>query len=427
MKLPNTPVSLAGHPCLPYLAAGLVFGGVATVNCATSSLSQVIALPGSMRAVAYSSIDTSASCSLYAGSDEGKVYELRAEMKPSLLAHCILPENKPVSRIASIGADGLVAVGDDEGGLHLFDFRSPSKNPIASVLEQADYISSIQKHQESSLVVASGDGTLCVYDLRMPPRPRIKLLAATPSFEDDLLSLTMFGAGLAVGGTLSGALHVYNMKLVEADEDEPDMARFVDRFYGHPESVSAILPYESQGIVLTGSSDGLIRVVEPKQKSFLGILPFLEAKNVVKTSRSSEMLIPRHALAPDEGIDEDEGSELVCGSLSAGEDSSMLWPVEDMVFVNGMSKGRLATIGHSSLVRFSDLSILDDSIDASEDDGAEHGSDASRIMREKDVTHGNGLLADNASNRQVDGPRSKRRKGKSDTSHADQVTFFAGL
>jgi hypothetical protein len=104
-----------------------------------------------------------------------------------------------------------------------------------------------------------------------------------------------------------------------------------------------------------------------------------------------------------------------------------LWPVEDMVFVNGMSKGRLATIGHSSLVRFSDLSILDDSIDASEDDGAEHGSDASRIMREKDVTHGNGLLADNASNRQVDGPRSKRRKGKSDTSHADQVTFFAGL
>jgi WD40 repeat protein len=207
MKLACTPVSLGAHPCLPHLAAGLVTGGVTVVNCTTSSVSQTIPFQGSMRAVAYGLNDMSASCPLFAGSDDGKLYHILTDSTSTASMHRVVPGAIPISRISSLGG-GLVAAGDDEGGIHLFDFRESSEAPATSLLEQADYISSIQIFKETSLAVASGDGTLAIYDLRMPPKAKIKLVAATPSYEDDLLSLTMFGAGLAVGGTLAGAVQV---------------------------------------------------------------------------------------------------------------------------------------------------------------------------------------------------------------------------
>jgi hypothetical protein len=415
-----------------------------------------------MRAVTYGLNDRSASCPLYAGSDDGKLYQLLTESTSTASMHRVVPGAIPVSCVSSLEGAGLIAAGDDEGGVHLFDFRESSEAPATSVLEQADYISSIHIFKESSLAVASGDGTLAVYDLRMPPKAKIKLVAATPSYEDDLLSLTMFGAGLAVGGTLAGAVHVYNMKLAEADEDEPDMGRFVDRFYGHPESVSAILPFESEGIVLTGSSDGLVRVVEPRKKLFLGVLPFVDLGSACSIYADG---LSRHQLdegeddtddddddnGDDDGDDdeeddteEDEDSENDGGS---GEEEKgvvpskisvnrlvrkkpILWPVEDMVFVNGMSNRRIASIGHSAFIRFCDLSILDESGESSADDRASDGRlpNHATASRGKQGRKESALLPDDARARMTDGGSFKRRrKSKPGTSQADQAAFFAGL
>jgi WD40 repeat protein len=431
MKLPTTALCLAAHSSLPHIAAGLVLGGVAEVIVGGDTPLRVTSLPDSIRAVAYAAYDASASSPLFAASNAGRLYQIAPESCLTPSTYLATREKTPLSAVASFELNVVVA-GDDEGGLHMFDTRLPTSEPVASVLEQGDYISSIQKLNDSSLVVASGDGALSVYDMRRPPHGRLKLVAATPTFDDDLLSLALLGSGeRAVGGTLSGALNVYNMSFADADENEPDMARFIDRFFGHPESVSAILAVEEHGVVLTGSSDGLVRVIDPSKKVFLGVLPYLlpaeddddddegviygsnsaiemaayaNGKGNVEGETSDVAQVDEDDISDDSDIsgvedgddddkhddsdpagdaaveiddndddgsvgDREEPSTLVQndGNSSTGS-KSIAWPIEAMAFVKGIPSSQIAVIGHSSRIRFCDASLLDESEGEAEDE-----------------------------------------------------------
>lgn len=431
MRLPNIALCIASHDTQPHFCAGLVEGGVALGSSSASTRPDVIHLNGSIRGVAYSRDDSISCATIYAAADNGNLYCLSPE-SGTLSSTFVLPStDAPLSALVSV-ASGVVAAGDDEGGLHLFDTRKPCANPVASILEQGDYISAIKAFGESGLAVSSGDGTLCMYDTRLVSRPRLKLIAATPSFEDDLLSLCIAKNGTrAVAGTLSGAMNVYNMQFVDADEDEPDMSRFVDRFYGHPESVSAVVAVEDPEIVLTGSSDGIVRVVDPVQKTFLGVLPYatkqetknrashlcLEPRtirdcsddaaqrtNVVKNrricrdhgneterKRGGDVGVRRgrdhrddtgepdgspesghNSKYSDSSNDQDNGEvpnvERDSASPTASDDD-MIWPIEGMTIINGEHRRVLALVGHNQYVRFCDCSLLNDSSDEDDAEG----------------------------------------------------------
>jgi WD40 repeat protein len=407
MKLPTTALCLAAHSSLPHVAAGLVLGGVAVGLVGVDSPVRITPLPDSIRAIAYASYDTSASAPLFAASDTGRLYQLDPESIIAPATYFATPESAPLSAVASFEPHTVIA-GDDDGGLHLFDTRIPSSEPIASILEQGDYISAIRKISETLLAVASGDGSLGVYDIRRPPHARLKLVAATPTFDDDLLSLALLGNGeRAAGGTMSGAVNVYNLKLADADENEPDMSRYVDRFYGHPESVSAILSIDEHSVVLTGSSDGIIRVIDPIDKMLLGVLPYIEspadgeddenedcethtgdlsaaeiaAFSNVKTSciddeSEAELSQDDEDEEDDENGDDDQdkhGDDMSKDGKIVGS-RTIAWPVEGMAFVNGLSKSQIAVIGHGASIRFCDASLLDDDDDDDEDDDEATGS-----------------------------------------------------
>jgi WD40 repeat protein len=429
MKLPSTALSLASHAQAPLLAVGLVRGGAAVG--ARDSFA-VVALPGATRAVAFA---PGAPGAVYAASDAGHLSRVDAAAQKAVFSHAVAApadDGPSISALAALDAN-VVAAGDDNGGLRLFDVRVDAKAAVASVLEQGDYVSAIHRiggggdgdgaaAAPGRLAVASGDGSLCVYDMRLPPHAKLKLVAATPGFDDDLLSLAMVSGGTrAVGGTLSGAVNVYNMQLVDADEDEPDMGRFVERFFGHPDSVSAVVVYGEQDIVLTGSSDGLVRVIDPVRKAVAGVLPYLDRGAGEGASESEcdggvdegEDVESSDGDGDDDDDDDDDGggrggrddggAKDKAGTTGKGarvaRSKFVSWPVEGMAVVRGLPKPLIAVIGHRASVRFCDASLLDDG------DGDEEGDEDEAVES---------------------GARpAKRRKGKASAER--QTSFFADL
>lgn len=458
MKLPSAALSLAAHDASPLLAAGLVRGGVVL---GSRDHARPLALPGATRALAFASPAARAPA-LYAANDAAAL----AHIDPA--AHAVVAtydtarasgggggvggdDVAALSALAVVAGGAVVAAGDDDGGVRLLDVRAKGAVgvEVAAVLEQGDYVTAVTPlagGPDGRLAVASGDGSLCVYDARMPPRPRLRLLAAAPGFDDDLLSLTLVGGGVrAVGGCLSGAVNVYDMRFVDADEDEPDMARFVDRFYGHPESVSAVLAYGEDEVLLTGSSDGLVRVIDTTAKAVAGVLPFLPAEDGEESSDSEsadgkDVDNDEESIddaddhdndddidAEDDDDDDDDDKDVDKDTISARKPADkkqhvpaattaaavtparkhVSWPVEAMVIVRGGDTPLIAVIGHRACVRFCDASLLHDDGDDDADD------DAARVLPPPEVLR-----------------PSKRRKGKKGaavTTPAAAQSFFDGL
>lgn len=199
------------------------------------------------------------------------------------LAH----ESAP-SRILPI-SESLVATGDDDGVVRLWDPRSwpdegAESKPIRSYDHHSDWITDMlwcthldapKKKKEkdeaskrkrdaegerSRLVVTSGDGTLSVIDVQGGK----KGVEVSEDQEDELLSIAAIKGGKKlVVGTQLGVLSLW----------APDrgLLDHVDRFPGHPSSVDAICTLDHD-TVLTGSSDGLIRVVQLFPHKLLGVV-----------------------------------------------------------------------------------------------------------------------------------------------------------
>ena len=215
---------------------------------------------------------------------------------------------------------GLLVSGDDIGGVKLWDCREGRKKAVASIQKHEDFISDLLVH-EGMLFGASGDNTLSTYDLK-----HRKLVARTMDQEDELLSLSVLKHGKkVVAGTQSGVLLVYSWG---------EWMNCTDRFVGHPETVEALVKVDEETL-LTGSSDGLIRLCSVLPNKLLGVM----------------------------------------GSHDE-------FPVERMKM--GWDRRVLASIAHDSVVRFWDMSILEDDEDDEEED--EEGREEDE--KEKEVGEG---------------------------------------
>jgi WD40 repeat protein len=193
-----------------------------------------------------------------------------------------LPENSPAGR--------LLVTGDDEGVVRLWDERMCGSNggssasaaassapvdttPKGCVLSwsnQKDYISGFDAHKDgTTLLASSADCTLGVYDVRKSavnnsakpnkaPVPRL-----SDDQEDELLSICTIKHGRkVVCGSDQGVLSVWSWGT---------WGDVSDRFPGHPNSIDALLKID-EDTLLTGSGDGLIRIVQIQPDKLLGVL-----------------------------------------------------------------------------------------------------------------------------------------------------------
>ncbi|WFC98619.1 hypothetical protein MYAM1_001349 [Malassezia yamatoensis] len=190
------------------------------------------------------------------------------------------------SRILSIDSN-LIATGDDDGMIRVWDMANAkeSAHAIQTYDHHTDWITDMlwcdnldaprqnsketQKRKRdakqeqvarSRLVCTSGDGTLSVINIRAKKNG----VEVSEDQEDELLSAAAIKRGKKlVIGTQLGILSLWVSSRGLLDH--------VDRFPGHPASVDAICTLDDDTI-LTGSSDGLIRVVQLFPHKLLGVV-----------------------------------------------------------------------------------------------------------------------------------------------------------
>ena len=169
------------------------------------------------------------------------------------------------------------------------------------------------------MIATSGDGSISVYDQRNPKNCFVR---KSDGQEDEMLSgLVMKNGTKVVCGSQGGVLNIWSFGT---------WGDVSDRFPGHPDSIDCMVKIDESTLV-TGSSDGLLRVCSILPDKFIGVLGDHEGFPVEELELNSERTI-------------------------------------------------LASLSHDNKVRLWDASVLFD------DEGGQDGDiDAVEMMREKGV------------------------------------------
>ena len=153
--------------------------------------------------------------------------------------------------------DFTFVTGDDDGEIKLWDYRT--KGLIKHYQSTTDYITDFRyvKHKKT-LLASSGEGSLSVFDVR-----KDEMYAQSEQYDDAMLSLSIVkNCEKVLCGSQLGAIDVYKWGY---------WGEICDRFLGHPESVDVLCEIDDN-IVLSGSGDGLVRVLEISPNKMLGVL-----------------------------------------------------------------------------------------------------------------------------------------------------------
>jgi WD repeat-containing protein 55 len=285
---------IAFHPRSDILAIGLVTGHLQLHAYSSAGNKKVVDArlhAGAVRATRF----TDDGAALFTGGSDGALRRVEGSGAVSW--------ERPEGHAAAVNsvvpfAGFMVASGDEDGAVKLWDTRlagtgrpavamggggaaaaaaaaaassssssSPAPSPApVSFSAQEDSIASLHVDLDrATLLAASCDGTLGVYDLR-----RARLAARTEQEDDELLSLqVMKRGGAVVCGTQDGALLTYDWGKWTPATGAADTGP--ERFTGHPESVDALLAVDDDTLV-TGSSDGILRLVTVRPFKLVGVL-----------------------------------------------------------------------------------------------------------------------------------------------------------
>jgi len=220
---------------------------------------------------------------------------------------------------------------------------------------------------KKQLVATSGDGTLSVMDVRSK---KTEPFAHSEDQEDELLSVVPFKGDKKVAvGTQLGIISIFNRNKGWGD--------CVDRVPGHPNSVDALCTPpstypSSHNTILTGSSDGLLRVIE---------------------------LLPTRLV----GVIADHGD----------------FPIE-RIAIDRAGEGRwVGSVGHDEALRMTDLrEVFED-----EDAGEEEKDNTSSDEEKADVLQPKKRRKKDKAERELEGRPRKKGKNQIDS----DPSFFSGL
>ena len=165
-----------------------------------------------------------------------------------------------INRLELISENALVT-GDDSGVVKLWDVRTLGYDatPVLEWHLHEDFVSDFAFNNDSStLVSTSGDCTFCLYDVRNPANH-----FRSEQLENDLHCVEVLGAGgSALFGGEEGLLAAYTWD----QWDGPSSS-----IPGHSEAVDCMWKID-ESTVITGSSDGLLRVVSLLPNKILGVI-----------------------------------------------------------------------------------------------------------------------------------------------------------
>lgn len=262
IELPEVPMSIDFHPSASVLSVGLIDGSILASRFSSNDTGGAHEAPfmnlrpfqGSCRSVRFS-MDGS---HLFAASADHSIVSLNSSgdtVWRQANAH------RDSVKCLSVVNDNIIASGDDSGAVKLWDVREADGRGISGFDEFQDYVSGVHCDQTNhpwELLATSGDGTLACFDMRQQ-----KLLGRSNMLEEDILSVQVIKGGRKViCGTSEGVVLIFSWGNWDGATDS---------FPGHPQSIDAILRLD-EDTILTGSSDGLIRVVGIMPSKLYGLV-----------------------------------------------------------------------------------------------------------------------------------------------------------
>eukprot|EP00249_Psilotum_nudum_P015177 c25201_g1_i1 orf=383-1450(-) len=255
LSLESQPFDLAFHPSSSIVAIGLISGHLQLFRCGDvsepQSLWTVSAHLESCRAVRFAEegqyiLTASPDCSILATNVE----------TGQAVARLTDAHGAAINRLINL-TETTIASGDDDGIIKVWDTRQ--NTCCNSYSAHVDYVADMEFVSSTmQLLAASGDGTLSLSNLRSG-----KVDARSEFSEDELLSVVLMKHGQKViCGSQTGILLLYSWGYFNDCSD---------RFAGHPQSVEAMLKLDEDTII-TGSSDGLIRVVSVVPNRIISVI-----------------------------------------------------------------------------------------------------------------------------------------------------------
>ncbi|TYZ57351.1 hypothetical protein PybrP1_010556 [[Pythium] brassicae (nom. inval.)] len=241
------------HPAADIVALGTISGVVQVYKYSEEANTQVLELKHHLDAVRGVIFAPDGQTLYTASADKSiRAFDTLGNVSwAELRAH-----DHPVNQLHQL-SQHVFSSGDDMGCVKIWDTRQ--HRCLAEFKEHTDFISGFATNPaQDHLLATSGDGRLSVYDLR-----KNVLAGKSDELDDELLSVAVIKNGKkVVCGSQDGVLVVFSWGTWG------DMS---DRFPGHPDSVDAMLKID-EDTILTGSSDGIIRVVQLHPNKLLGLI-----------------------------------------------------------------------------------------------------------------------------------------------------------
>ncbi|KAI9221702.1 WD40-repeat-containing domain protein [Blastocladiella britannica] len=251
----TVPTSLAFHPSLDLLAVSTITGDVSCYEYTPESTKRQFVSrhhKDSVRSIAFGPDGRH----LYSCSVDRSIQVLDMETRQVVNKKGKAHEN-PINVITPLN-ENLVATGDDMGRVRIWDMRS--KSVVQQWHEHEDDVVNAfhWTAHKKTLVSVGNDGYLAVYDIRKP-----NVVARSDNLETELMCVAPVrgGSRLCVG-MADGAISVWKWGWW-GDMD--------DRFPGHPGEIDSMVAL-ADDLVVTGCSDGLVRVLSVLPNKLLGVI-----------------------------------------------------------------------------------------------------------------------------------------------------------
>lgn len=166
--------------------------------------------------------------------------------------------NEPIYTISVID-ENLIASGDDEGTVKIWDMRVNGNDAVFSVKEVDDFISCIiTNNQKKTLACTSGDGYLTTISI-----PAKKMKMQSEPYEEELSCAGIFrNESKLIVGSSKGNFYTFNWG---------EFGYHNDAFSGPATPISYMVPI-TERIAITAGEDGIIRAMHLVPGRILGIV-----------------------------------------------------------------------------------------------------------------------------------------------------------
>jgi WD40 repeat protein len=166
--------------------------------------------------------------------------------------------DEPIYTITVVD-ENLIASGDDDGTVKLWDVRAKGDEPVFSLKEVEDYISKITtNNQKRLLVCTSGDGVMTTFNIASK-----KMYVQSEPYEEELTCSGIFRSeSKLVVGSSKGNFYTFNWG---------EFGYHNDSFTGPTTSISHMVPV-TERIALTAGEEGVIRAMHLFPGRILGVV-----------------------------------------------------------------------------------------------------------------------------------------------------------